>query len=87
MTGPGDRKRAARVDVRYNAVLTEPDGCRVNVVIVDLSGQGFRLQSEAELVSGEEVTIRAGKAAPVRARIQWARGLEAGGIFLEPAKL
>jgi hypothetical protein len=85
--GRGYRDRDVRIGVRCNAVLTEADGCRLEVMIIDVSREGFRLESRAELVEGEEVTIAVGKTEPVRARILWTRGHEAGGVFLEPAEL
>jgi len=33
------------------------------------------------------VQIRVGKRAPVRALIRWTRGLEAGGVFVDPVSL
>ena len=87
MDGRGYRKRSARIRLRCDAVLTESDGCQVAVVITDVSKDGFRLQSRAELASGDEVELQVAKAAPVRARIQWTRGFEAGGTFLEPVAL
>ena len=87
MDGRGYRKRSARVRIRLDAVLREPDGCCIDVVITDLSKDGFRLQSRAELVCGEEVELQVQKRPPVRGRIQWTRGFEAGGQFLEPVEL
>ena len=80
----GYRNRAARIGIRCDGILTEADGTQVDVVITDVSRTGFRLQSRAELVAGEEVTLQAGKSEPMRARIHWTRGFEAGGEFLEP---
>lgn len=87
MDGRGYRTRSARVDIQLDAILTEPDGCCVPVVITDVSKDGFRLQSRAELVIGDEVTLQVQKRPPVRGRIQWTCGLEAGGTFLEPVAL
>ena len=80
----GYKNRSARIAVRYDAVLTEADGCQVEVVVTDVSSSGFRLESDAELVVGEEVLLQVPKHEPARARIQWTRGREAGGTFLEP---
>lgn len=83
----GYRERTARVTVHCDAVLTESDGCRIDVVITDVSRDGFRLHSRAELVPGDEVSLHVPKSEPVRARIHWARGYEAGGIFMEAVAL
>lgn len=89
-TRPGSSgylSRNPRVAVRYDAVLIEADGCELEVVITDVSRDGFRLESNAELEVGAEVRIRVGKREPVGALIRWTRGLEAGGVFLEPVAL
>jgi hypothetical protein len=83
----GYLNREVRISVRCTAVLTEPDGCELAVLITDISREGFRLESRAELVIGEDVTITVGKTEPVRARILWTRGHEAGGVFLDPVDL
>jgi len=75
------------VSVRCDAVLTEEDGCELEVMITDVSRDGFRLQSRAELEVGAEVLLHVTKLAPVKAIIRWTRGREAGGTFLEPVAL
>jgi PilZ domain-containing protein len=81
------RKRDARVSVRCDALLTEADGCELEVLITDVSRDGFKLESRSELEIGEEVLLRVEKLAPVRAIIRWTCGREAGGVFLEPVAL
>lgn len=81
------RQRPARIEIYREALLIEADGCEVPVVIVDVSRDGFRLHSRDELVPGDEVSLQVAKAAPVRARIQWTRGFEAGGAFLDAVAL
>ena len=83
VTGGGYVGRDRRVAVRYDALLIEADGCELDVVIIDVSRDGFRLESNSELEVGGEVLIAVGKRPPVRAVIRWTRGLEAGGVFLE----
>jgi hypothetical protein len=83
----GYLNREPRVAVRYDAVLIEADGCELHVVITDVSRDGFRLESHSLLEIGAEVRIRVGKRAPVRALIRWTRGLEAGGVFVDPVSL
>ena len=85
--GHGYLNREVRVSVRCDAVLTESDGCELAVLITDISREGFRLESRAELVVGDEVMLTVGKTAPARARILWTRGHEAGGVFLDPVDL
>lgn len=83
----GYKGRAKRIGVSIGATLMEPDGCRVSVTILDVSSTGFRLQSPAELTPGDDVQLRVRRRAPIRARIHWTRGLEAGGTFLDPVAL
>jgi hypothetical protein len=68
-------------------VITESDGCTIDVTIVDVSQTGFRLRSITELEIGSSVTLRMRDARPVRAEIRWACGHEAGGVFLDPITL
>ena len=84
---PGYAQRETRVAVRCDAVLTEADGCELDVVITDVSRDGFKLESRSELEIGAEVLLSVAKLAPVKAIIRWTCGREAGGIFLEPMAL
>jgi hypothetical protein len=81
------RDRAARIALNCDAVLTEADGCVLDVVVIDVSRDGFRLRSDSELEIGSEVLLRVAKRDPVRALIRWTCGHEAGGVFLDPVAL
>ncbi|HKX91041.1 MAG TPA: PilZ domain-containing protein [Sphingomicrobium sp.] len=83
----GYARREPRITVRCEAVLVEEDGCALDVVITDVSREGFKLESRSELEVGSEVWLQVAKLAPVRAIIRWTCGNEAGGVFLEPAAL
>jgi len=87
MNSRGYKRRAARITTHCDAVLIEPDGCRIDVVITEVSLDGFRLQSRAELVEREEVQLQVATDRPMRARIQWTCGFEAGGQFLDAPEL
>jgi endonuclease YncB( thermonuclease family) len=76
--------REARVTLNCEAVVTESDGCTIDVTIVDVSTTGFRLRSLAELELGSTITLQMREARPVRGEIRWACGHESGGIFLDP---
>ena len=76
--------REARVVLNCDAVVTEEDGCTLDVTIVDVSQHGFRLRSVAELELGSTVLLQMPEARPVRCEIRWACGHEAGGVFLDP---
>lgn len=83
----GYKMRGTRIATRCDAVLIETDGCRIDVVITNVSRDGFRLHSRAELTEGEEVLLQVAADEPTRARIRWTRGFDAGGEFLEAARL
>jgi hypothetical protein len=76
-------QRETRIQLGRPAVLVESDGCRIPVLLLDVSRSGFRLQSDAELVIGEMVELQVPRSEPIPAQIQWARGCEAGGRFLD----
>ena len=80
-------KREPRIAVRCEAVLVEGDGCTLDVVITDVSRDGFRLESDSQLEVGSEIMLLVTKLAPVKAMIRWTCGHEAGGVFLEPVAL
>jgi hypothetical protein len=75
------------VTLNCDAVLTEADGCTLDVVMVDVSQHGFRVQSLAELEPGSEVLLQMLKAPAVRGQIRWICGHQAGGVFLDPIAL
>ena len=80
-------KREPRIALRCEAILVESDGITLDVVITDVSREGFRLESRGELEVGAEIMLLVTKMAPVKALVRWTRGNEAGGVFLEPAAL
>ena len=83
----GYAKRDPRIALRCEAVLVEGDGCTLDVVITDVSREGFRLESKSELEVGAEIMLLVTKLAPVKGLIRWTCGYEAGGVFLEPVAL
>jgi hypothetical protein len=80
-------RRERRVTLNCEAILTEADGFTVDVTIVDVSKDGFRLRSLTELEQGSKVTLQMRNVAAVRGEISWICGHEAGGIFLDPVVL
>ena len=79
--------RSPRVQTSIEAVLVDSDGGELHVEVVDLSSGGFRLRTAEALMIGEQVRLRVPRYGDFPARIQWVKGLEAGGIFLEPVTL
>lgn len=83
------RARAPRIATRQEAVLVTSDQVETNVVIVDVSGTGFRLEAAETFYIGENILIaervvlRIARQSDVPAQIRWAQGCEAGGVFLD----
>ena len=69
------------------------DGNQLDVVVTDISLGGLRMRADEtfydgeNIVVGEEVIVRVERRNDLRAKIVWAQGCEAGGVFLEPASL
>ena len=84
MREPGHIKRAARVDTRVETFLTDSDGNRIPVVVIDISRDGCRMETSAMLRISEIVQIEVPKYGTFAAQIRWALGNEAGAVFLEP---
>jgi len=80
---PGVAKRAPRIDIRKPATVINSDGAAISVIILDVSGSGFRLELSENLRIGEFVTLRVDRD-DVPAQIRWTLGNEAGGAFLAP---
>jgi hypothetical protein len=78
--------RSPRVDAAF-AVRVHCQAGEIEAQIVNLSSDGFRLQSKDPLQAGWIVTLEAAKQFPVKALICWACGLDAGGVFAEPVAL
>ena len=87
MREPGQIKRAPRVDTRLNASLVDSDGNQADVVVIDISKEGCRLETEGMLKIGEKVQLRVPKYGNFPAQIRWAIGNQAGAVFLEPVFL
>ena len=82
--------RAPRIPLSQKAILVTSDGTQLDVVITDISVSGFRLKADEilydgeNIVIGETVIIRVKRRDELGAKIVWANGCEAGGVFLEP---
>lgn len=70
----GFRKQAPRIDLRQPAVLINSDGTAENIVILDVSAAGFRVELPGGLHKGEIVTPRAELRDDVPGQICWALG-------------
>lgn len=87
---PSADHRDPRIALLQKAKLITSDGNRMDVIVTDVSAAGFRLKAEEtfydgeNIVTGETVTLQVDRRADLKAKIVWATGCEAGGVFLEP---
>ena len=79
-------RRDPGVEVGFD-VSVHCEAGEIGAQIVNLSSDGFRLQTTNPLEVGWEVTLEAARQFPVKAVICWACGLEAGGVFADPVAL
>lgn len=79
--------RERRAVLNFPAVVTESDGCTVDVTIVEVSASGFRLRSLSDLEIGSNVLLQMGDTRPVRIHIRRSCGDEVEGIFLDSIAL
>ena len=83
----GEIKRGPRVSTDLKATLLRSNGEELDVLISDISKDGFKIFSDVQLAIGERVDLRVPKTGDVPAQIRWALGKEAGGVFLAPLPL
>lgn len=87
MREPGFIKRAPRVDTKFDASLTDSDGNHLPVIVIDISREGCRLETDGSLQIDEKVELQVPKYGTFPAQVRWALGNEAGVVFLEPILL
>jgi hypothetical protein len=87
MREPGFIKRPPRVDTSYQGSLIDSDGNRVPATVTDISSDGCRLSTDAELKIGERIEIHVDKYGTYPAQIRWVLGRDAGALFLDPVRL
>lgn len=87
MRKPGEIKRGPRITTDLKALLVRPDGEEIDVMITDISKDGFKLSTRKQLMIGERIDLEVPKTGIVPAQIRWALGDEAGGVFLAPLPL
>ncbi|MBW0145443.1 PilZ domain-containing protein [Sphingomicrobium clamense] len=80
---PGQVKRQPRVRVEHEGVLIDSEGAEVAVKVADISREGCRLFTDGNVMIGERVTLKVGRAGAVPAQVRWALGNEAGLRFIE----
>ena len=84
MREPGFIKRAPRVDTKISTTVTDSDGHKMAVTVIDISREGCRLETDGSLKIGEQIELEVPKYGTFPAQIRWALGNEAGAVFLEP---
>ena len=90
---PSKTARAPRVLLDQKATLITSDGDQMNVIVTNVSAQGFRMKADETLydgeniVVGEAVIVRTERRDDLRAQIIWTSGCDLGGVFLDPPTL
>jgi hypothetical protein len=82
-----NEQRSPRVQTSIAAVLVDSDRGELAVEVTDISRGGFRLRSTEQLIVGKTIRLRVPRYGDFQAKLRWADGSEAGGIFLEPVHL
>lgn len=78
----GYKRQGPRVDVRQSAFLINSDGAEFEVVVLDISSGGCRIEVQEALHTGEHVVIRDEHGCEHPAEIRWALGTQAGARFM-----
>ena len=84
-----ERRRSTRINAQVPATVKRPDDSSTQrVVIMDISGDGMRLATEAALEPGTPLVVEVklpNLRAPVAARVRvvWSRPAEAGVTFMQ----
>ena len=68
------------------AILIDSQGCENRVVVIDMSGSDFRVESPQAHFVGEQIRLRVAGQIDHAAEIRWVVGSHIGGIFLEPVQ-
>ena len=79
----GYEPRGFRIGINHSAVLVRADGAESPVTLTNVSQSGFCMKADEVPAVGERVIFR-GEAGDVPAEVRWARGDDAGGVFLPP---
>lgn len=79
------RSYSPRIDVHEEAQLVDEAGRVFNVIVADISREGFRIKCDGSGVGTGPATLRAERYGDMPVEVRWTRGKEAGGIFLDRA--
>lgn len=76
-------ERAVRIQATELCTIVREDGCLVGAVLVDLSNEGFCVESQHKFEVGERVELRLKGFGRMSGLIRWCECNRAGGL-LEP---
>jgi len=79
----GYEPRAFRIGINHAVVLVRSDGAESPVTLTNVSQGGFCMKVKELPGVGERIVFR-GETGDVPAEVRWARGGDAGGVFLPP---
>jgi hypothetical protein len=77
-------RTAERRSTDAPSTMRADNGAPIDVVVLDLSRSGVRIQTDAELEIGQEITIGLAGAGVTRAYVAWGQGGEYGCAFERP---
>ena len=77
-------RRAERVPVRMQASLREQSYSKFDVLVSDLSTDGFRCETHYRVSPNALVWITLPGLSPLESRVVWAKGKSYGCIFARP---
>nr|WP_314447374.1 PilZ domain-containing protein [uncultured Sphingomonas sp.] len=75
--------RERRVTLNLPARLIDSTSTEIQVVVLDLSPSGIRLQISEPLFVGETVAVELGRSGFAKVQILWVAGNQAGGTFVD----
>jgi hypothetical protein len=81
----GSRHYSPRIDVHEEVRLIDGNGTIHDVILADISREGFRVKYAGAAPPPGIARLRGGRYADVPIEVRWIRGGEAGGVFLEQA--
>jgi hypothetical protein len=76
------RSYSPRIDVHEEAQLIDERGETHDVVLADISRDGFRIMCHRPIGPGQ-ATLILERHGEMSVEVRWSRGKEAGGVFLE----
>jgi hypothetical protein len=79
---PGNVEREARTNTCEHCLIARQDGSIVTAILVNLSEQGFCVESATSFDDEEQIEVRV-LGACLKGFVRWTKGPRAGGILLQ----